>query len=168
MKITDVKTFVVGNPPPHLGGRYFIFVKLTTDSGIVGYGEIYASTFGPHTIARMIEDVCERHVIGHDPFKIKKLWRNVYGSGYSLRPDISLIGVLSGIETACWDIVGKELDKPVYELLGGQVHEGLRSYTIFIPRLVTSIPRKAAAASTMTPIWRPKRRRPVWRKVSRR
>lgn len=133
MKITDVKTFVVGNPPPRLGGRYFIFVKLTTDSGIVGYGEIYAATFGPHTIARMIEDVCERHVIGHDPFKIEKLWRNVYGSGYSLRPDISLIGVLSGIETACWDIVGKELDKPVYELLGGQVHEGLRSYTYLYP-----------------------------------
>ena len=47
MKITDVKTFVVGNPPPQTGGRYFIFVKLTTDSNVVGYGEAYNATFGP-------------------------------------------------------------------------------------------------------------------------
>jgi len=134
MKIKDFKTFVVGNPPPHYGGRYWIFVKLVTDSGIVGYGEVYAATFGPHTIARMIEDVCERWVVGADPFKIERLWRNVYGSGYSLRPDVSLMGVLSGIEMACWDIIGKELNKPVYELLGGQVHEKLRSYTYLYPK----------------------------------
>jgi 2-dehydro-3-deoxyphosphogalactonate aldolase len=133
MKITDVKTFVVGNPPPHFGGKYFIFLKLTTDSGVSGYGEVYAATFGPHVVAKMIEDVCERHVIGSDPFKIEKLWRNVYGAGYTLRPDVSVMGVLSGIEMACWDIVGKELNKPVYELLGGQVHERLRSYTYLYP-----------------------------------
>jgi galactonate dehydratase len=133
MKITDVETFVVGNPPPHFGGRYFIFLKLTTDSGIEGVGEVYSATFGPHVIAEMIKDVCERHVIGHDPFKIEKLWRNVYGAGYTLRPDVSVMGVLSGIEMACWDIVGKEVDKPVYELLGGQVHESLRSYTYLYP-----------------------------------
>ena len=133
MKITDVKTFVVGNPPPHFGGKYFIFLKLTTDSGITGVGEVYTATFGPHVVAKMIEDVCERHVIGTDPFKIEKLWRNVYGAGYTLRPDVSVMGVLSGIEMACWDIVGKELNKPVYELLGGQVHERLRSYTYLYP-----------------------------------
>ncbi|WP_259783056.1 mandelate racemase/muconate lactonizing enzyme family protein [Aestuariispira ectoiniformans] len=133
MKITDVKTFVVGNPPPGFGGRYFIFLKLTTDSSVVGYGEVYVATFGPHVVARMIEDVCERFVIGSDPFKIETLWRRMYGSGYAQRPDISLVGVMSGIEMACWDIVGKEVDKPVYELLGGQVHEGLRSYTYLYP-----------------------------------
>jgi galactonate dehydratase len=133
MKITDVETFVVGNPPPHFGGRYFIFLKLTTDSGIEGVGEVYSATFGPHVIAEMIKDVCERHVIGHDPFKIEKLWRNVYGAGYTLRPDVSVMGILSGIEMACWDIVGKEVDKPIYELLGGQVHETLRSYTYLYP-----------------------------------
>jgi galactonate dehydratase len=47
MKITEVKTFVVGNPPPAMGGRYFIFVKLTTDSGITGIGEVYSATFSP-------------------------------------------------------------------------------------------------------------------------
>jgi len=133
MKITDVKTFVVGNPPPHFGGQYFIFLKLTTDGGVVGYGEVYAATFGPHTVARMIEDVCARHVIGSDPFQIENLWRNVYASGYTLRPDISLMGVLSGIEMACWDIIGKETNKPVHMLLGGRVHEKLRSYTYIYP-----------------------------------
>jgi len=134
MKIVDVKTFVVANPPPHFGGRYFIFVKLTTDSGVEGIGEVYAATFGPRTIVKMIEDVCERHVIGHDPFKIERLWRAVYGAGYTLRPDVSVMGVLSGIEIACWDIIGKELDKPIYELLGGQVHDRLRSYTYLYPK----------------------------------
>ncbi len=133
MQITDFKTFVVANPPPHFGGRYFIFVKLVTDNGIAGYGEVYAATFGPHTVARMIEDVCTRHVVGADPFKIEHLWRTVYSRGYSQRPDISLVGVLSGIEMACWDIVGKELGKPVYELLGGRVHERLRSYSYLYP-----------------------------------
>ena len=133
MKIINAKTWVVANPPPHFGGRYFIFVKLTTDGGVQGIGEVYAATFGPHTVAQMIEDVCARFVIGADPFKIEKMWRSVYGSGYNLRPDVSLMGVLSGIEIACWDIVGKEVNKPVYELLGGRVHEKLRSYTYLYP-----------------------------------
>jgi galactonate dehydratase len=133
MKIADVKTFVVGNPPPHFGGRYFIFLKLTTDTGIEGVGEVYAATFGPDTVAHMIEDVCARHVVGTDPFRIEALWRRVYGAGYTLRPDLTLVSVLSGIEMACWDIVGKALDKPVYDLLGGRVHERLRTYTYIYP-----------------------------------
>ena len=133
MKITDLKTWVVANPPPHFGGRYFIFVKLATDGGTEGIGEVYAATFGPRVIVKMIEDVFARFVIGADPFKIEKLWRNVYGSGYNLRPDVSLMGVLSGLEMACWDIIGKELNKPVCELLGGRVHDKLRSYTYLSP-----------------------------------
>ncbi len=133
MKIKDLKTFVVGNPPPYFGGRYFIFLKLVTDNGIEGVGEVYTATFGPQTVVRMIEDVFAHHVLGSDPFRIEKLWRNVYGRGYSQRPDISLMGVLSGIEIACWDIVGKAVEKPVYELLGGKVHERLRSYTYLYP-----------------------------------
>ena len=129
MKITGLETFVVGNPPPHFGGRYFIFVKLVTDDGIEGIGEVYTATFGPHTVTRMVEDVFARHVDGADPHQIERLWRNVYGRGYSGRPDISLVGVLSGIEMACWDIVGKSVGRPVYELLGGRVHERLRGYT---------------------------------------
>jgi 2-dehydro-3-deoxyphosphogalactonate aldolase len=133
MKITDVRTFVVGNPPPHFGGRYFVFLKLITDHGVEGVGEVYSVPFHPDLVARMVEDVCARHVLGADPFKIERLWRVVYSSGYTQRPDTSLIGVLSGIEMACWDIVGKELGRPICELLGGQVHERLRSYTYLYP-----------------------------------
>ena len=85
MKIVDVKTFVVGNPPPHFGGRYFIFLKLVTDGGVAGVGEVYSIPFHPHVVARMIEDVCARQVVGADPFKIERLWRIVYSSGYTQR-----------------------------------------------------------------------------------
>ena len=125
---------MVGNPPPHFGGRYFVFLKLVTDGGVEGVGEVYGVPFHPQVVARMIEDVCERHLVGADPFKIERLWRIIYSSGYSQRPDTSLVAVLSGIEMACWDIVGKELDKPIYELLGGRVHEKLRSYTYLYPQ----------------------------------
>ncbi len=64
MKIVDARTYVVGNPPPHYGGRYFIFLKLTTDSGIEGFGEVYAATFGPHTMART-DAVVGAEVEGH-------------------------------------------------------------------------------------------------------
>lgn len=133
MKITGLKTFVVGNPPPSFGGRYFVFLKLETDNGIEGVGEVYAATFGPHTMEQMVKDVFERHVLGADPFRIETLWRRVYGSGFTMRPDVSLMGVLSAIEMAMWDIVGKAVEKPVYELLGGKVRERLRTYTYIYP-----------------------------------
>ena len=133
MKIVDLKTFVVGNPPPTRGGRYFLFVKLVTDDGIEGIGEVYAASFGPRVFEPFARDVFEKHVHGADPFAIEALWRNVYGRGYSQRPDISLMGMLSGFEMAMWDIVGKATGKPVYALLGGRVHEKLRSYTYLYP-----------------------------------
>jgi galactonate dehydratase len=133
MKITGLKTFIVGNPPPAFGGRYFIFLKLVADNGIEGVGEVYAASFGPKPMVAMIEDVFEHHVLGADPFRIEILWRNVYGRGYSMRPDPSLMGVLSGIEMAMWDIVGKAVGKPIYSLLGGKVHERLRTYTYLYP-----------------------------------
>lgn len=133
MKISDAKTFVVANPPPHFGGRYFIFVKLITADNIEGIGEVYAATFSPHVIAEMIEDVCARHVIGADPFAIEALYRKVYGSGYNLRPDVSLMSIFSGIEMAMWDIMGKTTGKPVCALLGGPVREKLRTYTYLYP-----------------------------------
>lgn len=133
MKISERKIYVVGNPPPHFGGLYWVFLKLTTDNGVEGFGEAYSVPFHPRVVAQMIEDVCDRHVIGSDPFKIERLWRIIYSSGYSQRSGLAIMGVLSAIETACWDIVGKELNKPVYELLGGQIHEKLRSYTYLYP-----------------------------------
>ena len=85
--------------------------------------------FSPHKVTQLIEDLVERYVIGWDPFKIERLWRIIYSSGYSQHPDLTTMGVLSGIEIACWDIVGKAVSQPIYKLLGGQVRDTLRSYT---------------------------------------
>jgi 2-dehydro-3-deoxyphosphogalactonate aldolase len=121
MKITDIKIYTVANPPPHFGGQYWVFLKLITDSGVEGIGEVYAVPFHPHVVKQMVVDVFERYVVDSDPFKIERLWRLIYSSGYTQRSDLSIMGVLSAIEMSCWDIIGKALDKPVYELLGGQV-----------------------------------------------
>jgi galactonate dehydratase len=134
MKLTDIKTFVVGNPPPHYGGRYFVFVKLTTNGNVSGVGEAYCVPFDPHLVARMLEDVFGRYLRGEDPHDIEKMWRRVYSAGFTQHPDLTLMGVLSALEMACWDIVGKEAGQPVYKLLGGRVHERLRSYTYIYAR----------------------------------
>jgi len=133
VKITDVSTIVIGNPPPHHGGKYFIVVKVTTDSGVVGWGEIYTASIGPFTVAGMVGDVADRWVIGHDPFRSELLVRRIMSSGYSLRPDPTIGAIASGIEIACWDIVGKETGRSIADLLGGRVHEHLRTYTYLYP-----------------------------------
>ncbi|MEL6747067.1 MAG: mandelate racemase/muconate lactonizing enzyme family protein [Pseudomonadota bacterium] len=140
MRVTDLTTFVVGNPPPSFGGRYFIFVKLTTACGIVGYGEIYATAFGPQTVCAMAQDLFARHLEGHDPANVEAFFRRAYGSGFAMRPDPSVMGIVSGLEMACWDIVGKALDRPVHMLLGGKVHDRVRTYTYLYPG-----PNEAAA-----------------------
>ena len=142
MRVNELKTFIVGNPPPCFGGRYFIFVKLKTDSGIEGIGEVYGASFSPHVIEKMIEDVFIHHLEGKDPHKIELLWRAVYGRGYSLRPDPSLVGVLSGLEIACWDIIGKAAGKPIFQLLGGQVRDRLRCYTYLYPKESETLEQK--------------------------
>ncbi len=134
MKLTGIQTFVVGNPPPHFGGRYFVFVKLSTDNGSTGLGEAYCVPFSPHLVAQMCEDVFARYLEGQDPHDIEAMWRRVYSSGFTQHPDLTLMGVLSALEMACWDIVGKEAGQPVYKLLGGQVHDKLRAYTYIYTR----------------------------------
>jgi galactonate dehydratase len=134
MKLQEIRTFVVGNPPPHNGGRYFIFAKLTTADGIEGLGEAYGVPFAPHHVAGLIADVFGRYLEGEDPHDIERIWRRVYSSGYSQHPDLTLMGVLSALEMACWDIIGKAAGQPVYRLLGGRVHERLRTYTYIYAR----------------------------------
>ncbi|MCA1243848.1 mandelate racemase/muconate lactonizing enzyme family protein [Stappia stellulata] len=133
MKLAALETFVVGNPPPGFGGRYFVFVKLATACGIVGYGEIYTAAFSPFVVEQMALDLFARYLDGADPFRCEAFFRRAYGSGFSQRPDPSMAGVVSGLEMAMWDIVGKAVDKPVHALLGGRVHERLRSYTYLYP-----------------------------------
>ena len=133
MKIVSAKTFVVGTPAPHDGGAFWVFVKLTTDSGVEGIGEVYAVPFHPAVVEKMIDDVVGRYVIGTSPFDIEALWRRAYSAGFTQRPDVSMMAILSGIETACWDIMGKETNQPVYNLLGGKVRDRVRSYTYIYP-----------------------------------
>ena len=133
MRLRDLEVFVVGNPPPGWGGRYWIFTKLTTDDGIVGYGEVYASAVGPAAMRLVIEDVFERHMLGENPENIEIMFRRAYSSGFTQRPDPTVMGAFSGMEIACWDIVGKAIGKPVHALLGGLVNHRIRSYSYLYP-----------------------------------
>ena len=133
MKLKDLEIFVVAPPAPGWGGRYWIFTKLVTDNGIVGYGECYASTVGPKAMAAVIEDVFNRHMAGMNPEEIELMYRRVYSSGFTQRPDLTVMGAFSGLEIACWDIIGKARGRPVHALLGGKLNERLRSYTYLYP-----------------------------------
>ena len=133
MRLQDVEVFVVAPPPPGWGGRYWIFVKLTTDNGITGYGEVYASTVGPETMRAVIVDVFERHMQGESPDRIELMFRKCYSSGFTQRPDLTVMGAFSGLEIACWDILGKSLDRPVHALLGGAINERIRTYSYLYP-----------------------------------
>jgi galactonate dehydratase len=129
MKIESYETFVVAPPAPGWGGAYFTFVKLVTDDGVEGIGEVYCVPFHPDALRAMIDDVMQRIVIGRDPHRIEDLWRTLYSRGFTQRPDPSIAAVTSGIEMACWDIIGKACDRPVHALLGGKVRDRLRTYT---------------------------------------
>ncbi|MDB9918535.1 mandelate racemase/muconate lactonizing enzyme family protein [Amylibacter sp.] len=133
MKLKDLEIFIVKNPPPGWGGRYFIFVKLTTDNGITGYGEIYSASVGPKAMENIINDVFERHMMNENPENVELMFRRAYSSGFTQRPDLSVIGAFSGLEIACWDILGKAHDRPVYALLGGKINDRIRSYTYLYP-----------------------------------
>ncbi|KFL32841.1 isomerase [Devosia riboflavina] len=134
MQIAELSVHVVAVPPPHIGGMYWIFVRLTTKDGIVGTGEIYATAFHPTALVPLIEDVFERYLLGHDPHDIERFWRAAYSSGFTQRPDPTMMGIVSGLEIACWDIIGKAAGRPVHALLGGMVHERLRAYTYLYPK----------------------------------
>ncbi len=133
MKLKDLEIFVVAPPAPGWGGRYWIFPKLTTDDGLVGYGECYASTVGPDAMKAVIEDVFRRHMAGESPENIELMFRRAYSAGFTQRPDPTVMGAFSGLEIACWDILGKARNRPVWALLGGKTNERLRSYTYLYP-----------------------------------
>jgi galactonate dehydratase len=133
MQIERLETHIVAVPPPYIGGMYWIFVTLTTRCGITGIGEVYASTFHPNVMEQALKDVFERYLQGHDPHHIERFYRECYSSGFTQRPDLTMMGAFSGLEMACWDIIGKACDKPVYELIGGKVFDKLRSYTYLYP-----------------------------------
>ena len=108
-------------------------MKVTTDTGITGWGECYASSVGPEAMTHVIRDVFERHFFGENPENIERLFRKVYSSGFTQRPDLTVMGAFSGLEIACWDILGKHRERPVWALLGGLMNEKLRAYTYLYP-----------------------------------
>ncbi|SLN32482.1 D-galactonate dehydratase [Roseovarius litorisediminis] len=133
MRLQDLDIIVTAPPAPGWGGRYWILVKVTTDTGITGWGECYASSVGPKAMRVVIEDVFERHMQGENPENIELMFRRVYSSGFTQRPDLTVMGAFSGLEIACWDILGKARERPVHALLGGKMNDHIRAYTYLYP-----------------------------------
>ena len=133
MKLQNLEIIITAPPAPGWGGRYWILVKLTTDTGVVGWGECYASSIGPEAMRHVIGDVFERHMQNENPENIERMFRRAYSSGFTQRPDLTVMGAFSGLEIACWDILGKERNRPVWALLGGKMNDRIRAYTYLYP-----------------------------------
>jgi len=115
MKITDIKL---------IHAKHYLFVHVYTDAGIVGLGE--AGNWGYlNATAAAIEKFSE-YLIGKDPFRIEDLNQNFYRSVY-FRGSV-IMSAISAIDIALWDIKGKALGVPVYELLGGKTRDKVRVY----------------------------------------
>lgn len=117
MKITSIKTYVV---PPR-----WLFVKIETDEGIVGWGEGVLEGHAETMAAKFTE--LEDFLIGTDPLRIEDTWQKIYRNG-CYRGGPVLMSAISGIDIALWDIKGKFLNQPIHSLLGGPVRDKVRSY----------------------------------------
>ena len=133
MKLKDIKTWATV-PPTGIGGAFWVIVKITTDDGIEGIGECYGIPVSGDIACAMVEDTFERFIAGEDPHNLETMFRRVYSAGFTQRPDVSMMGVFSGIEIAIWDILGKAHNQPVYQLLGGKFHQRIRTYTYLYPK----------------------------------
>ncbi len=114
MKIADIDTFIVGNP-----WKNWVFVKLHTDEGLYGIGEATA-----HRKAKSIEAAVleyRRYYLGRDPFDLEEI-------NYDLTKNGAPGPVRAAVDIACWDIMGKALGQPVYNLLGGKFRQSVRAY----------------------------------------
>ncbi|HEX2032722.1 MAG TPA: galactonate dehydratase [Chloroflexota bacterium] len=120
MKIERIQTFLANT-----GGRNYCFVKVYVDEGLYGIGEAYSVGPDKATVAA-IEDF-EEWLIGQDPLRIEHLWAMMY-NGTRFPPGPTILSAISGIEHALWDIKGKALGVPVWQLLGGAVRDRVRVY----------------------------------------
>jgi galactonate dehydratase len=121
MKIVKVTPFVLGT-----AWRNLTFVKVETDEGLTGVGEARALNKDDALIGYLNEAV-ERYVIGADPFETERLVQRMFRGDFGRAGEIAMTGI-AVIEMACWDIVGKALNQPVYRLLGGAVREHIPAY----------------------------------------
>lgn len=108
-------------------------VRLTTDSGFTGWGECHAP-MSPKATAAIVLDVLAAVLIGQNPLATEVLWKRMYGS-QRLRGQIAgyQMEAIAGVDIALWDLAGKLLDRPVYELLGGPFRTSLPAYASGVP-----------------------------------
>ena len=107
--------------------RNWVFVKVETDTpGLNGWGEA-SLEWKTRAVAAAVEDL-KPFILGDDPTRIEHLYQKLYRQPF-FRPGVIGLSAISGIEQACWDILGKQLGVPVYRLLGGAVRDKVRMYT---------------------------------------
>ncbi len=130
MRIDRVQTYLV-SPESHtagmIGGKNWLFVKLTTDDGLVGWGESYTQLDRDVAIERHVYELA-RYVQGQSPFEIKHFTSMVYRDFAGLRGSMDLYCAQAGLEQAMWDLCGKALGVPVYNLIGGACRDRIRVY----------------------------------------
>lgn len=121
MKITGIETYIC-----HAYRTNWVFVKVLTNiDGLYGVGEATLE-YKEHTVAQACKEL-ERTLVGKDPHRIEEIWHSVYRDAY-WRGGAVLMSALSAVEMALWDIKGKDLGVPVYQLLGGKVRESVPCY----------------------------------------
>jgi D-galactarolactone cycloisomerase len=138
MRISDVRATILSAPIPAgsrvrsgVGLKYArtsTFVEVLTDEGVTGLGSCLGNP--PSAIKAIVEDVFKPALVGRDPFEIEAIWRDLYIGRLerSSGPRGIGVGALSGIDIALWDIKGKALGVPIYQLLGGAAHPKVRAY----------------------------------------
>lgn len=117
MKVTKITTYRV---PPR-----WMFLKMETDEGVVGWGEPVVEGRA-RTVEAAVHELSE-FVIGKDPSRINDLWQAMYRGGF-YRGGAVFMSAIAGIDQALWDIKGKVLNAPVFELLGGRVRDRMKTY----------------------------------------
>ena len=123
MQVTHVKPILV-NPG---SSKNWLFVKLDTDAGISGWGECYTQADRDQSIVAHVQQL-GRYLVGRSPFHIKHFTHMAYHDFAGKRGAMDFYSALSGLEQALWDIIGKQLNSPVYNLLGGPCRERIRVY----------------------------------------
>ena len=121
MRIAEVRPLVLGT-----AWRNLVFVVVRTDEGVEGVGEVRMINQTEALLGYLAEAV-PNHVLGADPFAIEALVQRMWRGEYARAGGIAM-SALAVIEIACWDIVGKALDQPVYRLLGGPVRDRIKAY----------------------------------------
>ncbi len=127
MKITAIKSWLVKVPNTYWG-EYF-FVEINTDEGITGWGEITTTTLVANRVVAGIITQLNDSLVDEDPTEIERLWHRIFRSFTYMGSRGASTHAISGIDIALWDIRGKMLDQPIYNLLGGKVRDDVSLYT---------------------------------------